>query len=49
LTLKSSEEGTDVGLVQTGVPEEEFERTEAGWRTHYFERMKMLFGFVNIM
>ncbi|XP_065882852.1 activator of 90 kDa heat shock protein ATPase homolog 1-like [Dysidea avara] len=36
---------TQLRLVQTEVPDDQLERTQQGWRRHYFECMKNTFGY----
>jgi len=36
---------TALKLEQTGVPEEDKERTEAGWQENFFKRIKGIFGY----
>jgi len=44
ITLTDKDGSTKLELVQTGVPEEERERTEKGWKGLLFERMKAMLG-----
>uniref|UniRef100_A0A2R5LC81 Putative activator of 90 kDa heat shock protein atpase log 1 n=1 Tax=Ornithodoros turicata TaxID=34597 RepID=A0A2R5LC81_9ACAR len=47
VTIKITQKSdcTDLELMQIGVPRSEAERTEDGWRRHYWESMKRVFGF----
>jgi activator of HSP90 ATPase len=44
ITLTDKDGNTKLELVQTGVPEEERERTEKGWKGMLFDRMKAMLG-----
>jgi len=44
ITLTDKDGSTKLELVQTGVPEDERERTEKGWKGLLFERMKAMLG-----
>jgi len=44
ITLTDKDGATKLELVQTGVPEEERERTEKGWKGLLFDRMKAMLG-----
>lgn len=46
ITLGMDGGNTKLKLVQTGVPVEERERTEKGWRVMIFDRLKMVLGGV---
>lgn len=45
ITLDKKTDSTELTLVQNGVPQTEKERTEQGWKTFYFEKIKRTFGF----
>jgi len=48
VTINFSVEGkpcTKVEITQTGIPIEEFEKTQEGWYRNIIERMKQVFGF----
>jgi len=47
VTIQLEEKGgkTILKLEQTGIPDEDKERTEAGWRENYWRRIKGIFGF----
>jgi activator of HSP90 ATPase len=45
LEIKPSEVGCNLHLKQTGVPDNELERTKLGWKNHIFGPMKAFFGF----
>ena len=44
ITIKEKDGGSKLDLVQTGVPEEEKERTEKGWNGLLFDRLKAMLG-----
>lgn len=44
ITLTDKDGATKLELLQTGVPEEERERTEKGWKGLLFDRMKAMLG-----
>lgn len=44
ITLSDKDGATKLQLVQTGVPEEEKERTEKGWNGLLFDRLKAMLG-----
>ena len=43
ITLDQKDDRTELTLVQTGIPEEDFERTKSGWKQYYWEAMKRTF------
>ncbi len=43
--IEQTDDGTELTLTQTGVPEAEFERTRDGWNTYYWDAIKQTFGF----
>ncbi|EGC31792.1 hypothetical protein DICPUDRAFT_156300 [Dictyostelium purpureum] len=48
VTINFSVDGkplTNVEIVQTGIPIDEFEKTEEGWRRNILERIKLTFGY----
>lgn len=45
LDITQKDDCTEVALEQTGVPSSEEDRTRDGWRRHYWESMKRVFGF----
>jgi PREDICTED: hypothetical protein len=45
LTLDQKEDKTILELKQEGIPANDYERTEMGWKNHYFESIKRAFGF----
>ena len=45
ITLEQKDCTTDLVLKQTGVPENEYDRTNQGWHQYYWEPIKMTFGF----
>jgi len=48
ISLQESKEGTTIELNQKDVPEDDYTRTLECWRNLYWDRMKMLFGFVSL-
>mmetsp|Transcript_30887 Transcript_30887/g.80662 ORF Transcript_30887/g.80662 Transcript_30887/m.80662 type:complete len:271 (+) Transcript_30887:343-1155(+) len=44
IDLVEKDGGTELALTQTGVPEEEYERTEQGWKGLLFDRLKAMLG-----
>ncbi len=41
-----NEDGTTVlHLVQSGIPDSDFERTVQGWEQNFWQRMKAIFGW----
>ncbi len=49
IDLDQKEDCTQVTITQTGIPKNDFERTEEGWKRYYFESMKRIFGFGAIL
>jgi len=45
MTIENKSGKTLLTLVQSGVPDEDKERTEGGWKDNYFRRIKGVFGF----
>lgn len=45
IQLHDKDGSTELSLSQTGIPESEYEKTLAGWKQNYWERMKSCFGF----
>ncbi|XP_015785084.1 activator of 90 kDa heat shock protein ATPase homolog 1 [Tetranychus urticae] len=45
ITFDEKSDETIITVEQTGVPSSDYERTETGWRTYYFESIKRTFGF----
>lgn len=45
LALDQTEDGTELTLTQTGVPEAEYEKTVEGWKRYYWDAIKQTFGF----
>lgn len=45
ITITEKEDSTYVTIKQSGIPKLELERTEEGWKRHYFESIKKVFGF----
>lgn len=43
ITLNQQDDRTELTLTQTGIPEEDFERTKQGWKQYYWENMKRTF------
>uniref|UniRef100_A0A7S2NE20 Activator of Hsp90 ATPase AHSA1-like N-terminal domain-containing protein n=1 Tax=Haptolina brevifila TaxID=156173 RepID=A0A7S2NE20_9EUKA len=44
IELSEKDGGTELELIQTGVPEEELERVEKGWKGMLFDRLKAMLG-----
>jgi activator of HSP90 ATPase len=40
--LSKTENGTKLTFTQTGVPEEEYENIDEGWKEHYWTKMKKM-------
>uniref|UniRef100_X1Z9S8 Activator of Hsp90 ATPase AHSA1-like N-terminal domain-containing protein n=1 Tax=Capitella teleta TaxID=283909 RepID=X1Z9S8_CAPTE len=45
LDISESDNGTQLSLSQTGIPESEFERTKQGWVNYYWDAIRQTFGF----
>lgn len=45
ITLTQGDDNTKLSVEQTGVPEEDFERTQMGWKRYYFDSIRNTFGF----
>lgn len=45
MELQEQEDQTQIKLTQSEIPDDQFERTKEGWRRHYFECMKTIFGY----
>lgn len=45
ITLEQKSEDTSITVNQTGIPSNDYERTENGWKNYYFESIKRTFGF----
>ena len=45
INIEQKEDFTEVSIIQNGVPRTELERTEEGWKRHYFESIKRTLGF----
>jgi len=45
LKINQGDDMTKLTLEQTGVPEDDFERTKQGWKRYYFESIMRTFGF----
>ena len=43
ISLDQKDDRTELKLIQTGIPEEDFERTKEGWKQFYFGNMKRTF------
>ena len=43
ITLDKRDDRTELNLTQTGVPEDDYERTKEGWKRHYWDTMKQTF------
>lgn len=45
MDIDEKDDGTELKLTQTGVPDAEYERTRQGWNNFYWEAIKQTFGF----
>ena len=45
IRMEEREDHTLVSVKQTGIPANDYERTEHGWRSMYFQSLKQTFGF----
>lgn len=45
MELTQTDKGTRMTLTQTGVPENDVERTKQGWKNFYWNPIKFTFGF----
>jgi len=45
ITLKPVKNGTEVSLQQSRVPSDDFDRTKEGWHSHFWTRIRGVFGF----
>lgn len=45
IEFQQTEDRTKLKLTQNGVPEAEMDRTEQGWKAHYFQNIKRTFGY----
>ena len=45
IKLTQKDNGTKMTLEQTGVPENDIERTKQGWKNFYWNPIKFTFGF----
>lgn len=45
MTFTQKEDRTLLELKQTGIPDDDFERTEMGWKRYFWESIKQTFGF----
>ncbi|KAI1295685.1 Activator of 90 kDa heat shock protein ATPase -like protein 1 [Halotydeus destructor] len=45
ISFEDKEDHTNVVISQKGIPENDFERTENGWKQFYFHSIKQTFGF----
>jgi len=45
IELEQKASGTKLKLTQTGVPAADIVRTEKGWKMHFFEPIRQIFGF----
>ena len=43
ITLDQKDDRTELTLTQTGIPEEDYERTKEGWKRYYWGGMKQAF------
>lgn len=49
ITFEEKDDCTAIVVTQKGVPVNDFERTENGWRQFYFHSMKQTFGFGSML
>jgi len=49
ITLEAKEGKTALHLLHTGIPEDDKEHTEGGWRDNYWRRIKGMFGYGSMM
>ena len=49
LDFEKGQDSTTLKLTADSVPESEAEKTEDGWRRHYFENIKRTFGFASTL
>ena len=45
IDIEQKSDCTEVTVNQTGIPKNDFDRTENGWKHYYFESLKRTFGF----
>jgi len=45
LSLEQTNQGTQLTLKQTGVPSSDFDRTQSGWHSQFWIRIRGVFGF----
>ena len=45
MEIHEQEDQTELTLMQSEVPDDQYERTQEGWRRYYFECMKTTFGY----
>jgi len=43
ISMDQKDDRTELKLIQTGIPEEDFERTKEGWKQFYWGNMKRTF------
>ena len=45
MELVQKDDCTNLELTQTGIPDYDFDKTEAGWKRYFWESIKQTFGF----
>lgn len=45
MEIDEQEDQTQLKLTQLEIPDDQYERTQDGWRKYYFECMKTIFGY----
>lgn len=45
MEIHEQEDQTQLKLIQSEIPDDQYERTQDGWRKYYFECMKTIFGY----
>ena len=45
MEIDELEDETQLKLIQSEIPDDQYERTQEGWRKYYFECMKTIFGY----
>ena len=45
LELEQKQDGTELRLRQTEIPENSYEQTQDGWQSYYWKSIKQTFGY----
>mgnify|MGYP001104601491 FL=1 len=45
ISIEPITSGARLTLDHRGIPSDDYERTRAGWRTHFWERIRIVFGY----